>query len=645
MLETDFQTFLSMIHHDACPENIFLDLRSYSNRPSLSETNFKQLLTVLTSEHIRQGIAINLRGNQLGDDNIAALAAMLQSGFAPQNLKLDLRMNAITSIGAKHLAAALKSGHAPQGLELNLASNYIGDVGMRAFADALASGHAPADLALNLGFNDIGDDGTIALIEALKSGKTPKGLQLNIRHNKLSKADIDAFIEGFVSSKIDPTIKLALNSEDFTPTDIEAARVFGLVMRNLYQKEISFDDVIKDKHKKPDILYAAVKLACQLNNLPVLDYLITHGAATDSPGDKTPLSIACEKGYFNIVLYLIDNDAFINAIDECGWSPSDYARENGHTQIVEYLETFKNTNLLKPITPPYQLFKYSAIDKLIDEIIKKSKEGAEEVEAFLKQYPDLYFYCKLYNPQIYDGVRKEIENNLSKMQLSLEKNKKQKTELPQEQVQVQVQETISEEPIALTDNKKPAATAPEEPPMKTYNVRLTPILNEPLPKYSLDEAQEPITWATPRQQNEPIYSSKDNTKKNKITAFALTLVSCLFVITIPFAGMIYRKIYQHLSVRDTKPTKTKQSLTSEEATDTTPRDTRAINKSLSNAKQESLPKYESLPRSYFKKPKPPPLASWPKTFLVYLYILFGPDPYPEVAKKYSGNGVKRRRLP
>src|SRR5690348_9880529 len=96
----------------------------------------------------------------------------------PEGLQLDLRNKQIGDEGAKAIATALQSDHCPPGLLLNLSSNQIGE-GINALATALQSGHCPPGLQLNLGGNSLGDEGAKAIAMALQSGRCPPGLQLN----------------------------------------------------------------------------------------------------------------------------------------------------------------------------------------------------------------------------------------------------------------------------------------------------------------------------------------------------------------------------------------------------------------------------------------------------------------------------------
>jgi ankyrin repeat protein len=56
----------------------------------------------------------------------------------------------------------------------------------------------------------------------------------------------------------------------------------------------------------------------------------------------TPLSIACQKGEYTLVKYLIEKGAAINMIDKRNRRAIDYAIENNRQDIVELIDSYNS---------------------------------------------------------------------------------------------------------------------------------------------------------------------------------------------------------------------------------------------------------------------------------------------------------------
>ncbi|CAF3953663.1 unnamed protein product, partial [Rotaria magnacalcarata] len=83
-------------------------------------------------------------------------------------------------------------------------------------------------------------------------------------------------------------------------------------------------------------------LAVLNNHLNCLKVLLEYGADADactstSSGKLTPLMLACQKGYLNIVSHLIDNGAKIEARDRFKRTPLIHACMCGNANVVSYL--------------------------------------------------------------------------------------------------------------------------------------------------------------------------------------------------------------------------------------------------------------------------------------------------------------------
>ena len=56
----------------------------------------------------------------------------------------------------------------------------------------------------------------------------------------------------------------------------------------------------------------------------------------------TPMCVAAEKGYLEIVKYLIENGANANATDVDGKTALTWAVEKGHSEVVKFLNETRN---------------------------------------------------------------------------------------------------------------------------------------------------------------------------------------------------------------------------------------------------------------------------------------------------------------
>ena len=98
-----------------------------------------------------------------------------------------------------------------------------------------------------------------------------------------------------------------------------------------------------DIHATDDRDNSPLHLASILGNVQIVKYLVKHGAdITARNGDgATPLHQACFSAISRlpVVQFLVQMGADITATDADGATPLDKARENGHTEVVKYLET------------------------------------------------------------------------------------------------------------------------------------------------------------------------------------------------------------------------------------------------------------------------------------------------------------------
>ena len=80
----------------------------------------------------------------------------------------------------------------------------------------------------------------------------------------------------------------------------------------------------------------ALTLACCGGFLEVADFLIKAGADLEL-GASTPLMESSQEGHLELVRYLLEAGASVNAITGTGDTALTYACENGHTDVADLL--------------------------------------------------------------------------------------------------------------------------------------------------------------------------------------------------------------------------------------------------------------------------------------------------------------------
>ena len=77
-------------------------------------------------------------------------------------------------------------------------------------------------------------------------------------------------------------------------------------------------------------------MACCGGFLEVADFLIKAGADIEL-GASTPLMEAAQEGHLDLVRYLLEANAHVNAVTGTGDTALTYACENGHTEVADLL--------------------------------------------------------------------------------------------------------------------------------------------------------------------------------------------------------------------------------------------------------------------------------------------------------------------
>jgi ankyrin repeat protein len=161
----------------------------------------------------------------------------------------------------------------------------------------------------------------------------------------------------------DPTIK---DKEEKTPLDLVVEQKNKVEQSGMLEEVKNYQEIIdvlsekinkleKSKLKSQDELFNAVKQG----DLQKVRDCLRKGTNVNAKNTahETPLHIAAEKSYKDIVQTLLENGANIEEQDIIAWTPLHLAAANGHLEIV-------NT-LLKRITDRYQFIKLNAGDNKV----------------------------------------------------------------------------------------------------------------------------------------------------------------------------------------------------------------------------------------------------------------------------------------
>ncbi|NGX34518.1 MAG: hypothetical protein K1060chlam1_00871 [Candidatus Anoxychlamydiales bacterium] len=148
--------------------------------------------------------------------------------------------------------------------------------------------------------------------------------------------------------------KLIIKIHKFSEFLFDPNRIFGYfdTFINRYSRVHLFDDETQAEIIKITLLKKIINidfyglkkllfLAVQNNHLITLKTLKESGADLNSVNENdlgyTPLMYAAEKGFFEIVKYLIKNRVSVNATDNYGYTALIMAAKEGHLDIVKYL--------------------------------------------------------------------------------------------------------------------------------------------------------------------------------------------------------------------------------------------------------------------------------------------------------------------
>ncbi|KAK3372615.1 ankyrin repeat-containing domain protein [Podospora didyma] len=153
------------------------------------------------------------------------------------------------------------------------------------------------------------------------------GLEIILKHIETSPGEYRSLLTQVPNTKIDWNSSAAIG-------DGEISRFILCHPTNLPPHHPSIHPLFSNI---PGI--TPLHIACLMNNFPVAQWLIKHGADTNAPDGfgRSPLTVAAMAGDQRIVMHLADNGAHLDMQDHDGVTALGHAVASGQLEIVEFL--------------------------------------------------------------------------------------------------------------------------------------------------------------------------------------------------------------------------------------------------------------------------------------------------------------------
>jgi len=80
-------------------------------------------------------------------------------------------------------------------------------------------------------------------------------------------------------------------------------------------------------------------IACREGHFQIVEFLLDNGAHINARNyiDNTPLHLACHNGYYSIVQLLVERGALLNIRNKFNFTPLHFASQDGHYKLVKFL--------------------------------------------------------------------------------------------------------------------------------------------------------------------------------------------------------------------------------------------------------------------------------------------------------------------
>lgn len=165
----------------------------------------------------------------------------------------------------------------------------------------------------------------------------------------------------------------------------------------------------------------ALSLAASLGRLQTIEYLLDLGADLNAAGShkETPLMKAVVHRQLDAIKLLVNLGAYLQAVDEFGYTAADKARNRGYDNIAEYLDNSTQRERLvnvNPVTPKLESYAFLKEDSPLAFYKQTNLDSfyiCQEYPFFAKtQGFLLYLFGNYRVPHIGEWLKPHLEYNL-----------------------------------------------------------------------------------------------------------------------------------------------------------------------------------------------------------------------------------------
>lgn len=164
-----------------------------------------------------------------------------------------------------------------------------------------------------------------------------------VQETEADKTDMPAYFQAALNGDLDKIQEGINQGIDVNAKDENMHSALMLAAYNGHHHVLSF---LIEKGAEIDAVdgmnRTALMFACTGPFTKAAELLIDAGAnvnAIDSQEEWTPVMMAAAEGQLEVVQLLVAKGADLSMVDEDGESSLDFAQSNGHTKVVEYIQS------------------------------------------------------------------------------------------------------------------------------------------------------------------------------------------------------------------------------------------------------------------------------------------------------------------